>query len=159
MPSYPIQFNHLHLTNSNSRLIPHPKSRIYRLTERSFKLMNKWHRLRHIVEWKSASCPVQEHPDTGRVGCVNLNLVFVVSGWVAGVGAEETPRLAIVANTSWVPITGPLDAFIGDPNGSALPAPLHLPVVSTSWESLFTQDLGQAVKSLVAVIVRLRISF
>lgn len=152
-----VRFNHLQLTNSNSRLIPHPEARIDRLTKRGFKLMNKWHRLRHGVERKSAPCTVQKHPDTGTVGCINLNLVFMVSSWIAGVRAEETPGLAVVANTSWVSVTCSLDAFKSHTNGGSLSAPLHLPVVGTFWKGLFTQDLGQAVKSLVAVIVRLRV--
>lgn len=57
-PKTPVQFIYLQLTKRYSRLIPHPESRIDRLTKRRFKLMNKCHGLRHIVKGKSASCKV-----------------------------------------------------------------------------------------------------
>lgn len=107
------------------------------------------------IESENAPFVVQEDPNTGGVRCFDLYLVLIVAGWVAGVRAEQTPGLAVVANAAGVAVARPLDAFVGDSNSSPLPAPVYLPVVGTWRDGLLTQDLWQGVKPGGVVAVRL----
>lgn len=120
--------------------------------------MDERYRVSHGVERESTASMVKEHTDAGGIRCFDLYLVFIVTGWVAGVGAEEAPGLAVVSNAAAVSVTGPLNAFVCDTNGSSLPAPVSLPVVCTTREGFFTQDLGQGVKPGRAVTEVLGVS-
>lgn len=81
-----------------------------------------------------------------------------MAGGVAGIRAEEAPRLAVVADAAGVSVAHPLDAFVGDSDGSSLTAPVNLPVVSSSRERLHTQDLGQGVEPGRVVTIGLGVS-
>lgn len=120
--------------------------------------MDKRHGVRDIVEGERAPIIVQENTNAGRVGSFDVRLVFAVVGCVAGVRAEEAPGFAVVADSGRIPIACPLDAFVGDAQGSSLSAPLHLPVVGPTGQGLLAQNLREAVKSLGAVTVGLRVS-
>lgn len=117
--------------------------------------MDERHGLSDGVEGESAPVVVQEHPDAGGIRSFDVYLVLVVAGGVAGVGAEQAPGLAVVADATVVAVARPLDAFIGDPNGCSLPAPFYLPVGGTPSERLLTQDLRQGVEPGGVVTVRL----
>lgn len=115
--------------------------------------MDERHGLSHGIEGESPPGVVQKHPDTGAVGCVDLLLVFVVAGRVAGIRAEDAPGLAVVTDAAAVTVAYPLDALVGDANGGPFPAPVNLPVISPSRERLRTQDLGQGVEPGSAIVV------
>lgn len=117
--------------------------------------MDEGHGLSDGVEGESAPVVVQEHPDAGGVRSFDVDLLLVVAGGVAGVGAEQAPGLAVVADAAVVAVARPLDAFVGDANGRPLPAPVHLPVVGPAGQRLLTQDLRQGVEAGGVVTVRL----
>lgn len=127
----------LQLTNTDGRLIPHPESRIDRLSEGGFKLVNKWHGFCYTVERQCACIIVQENTNARRVGCIDLDLIFHVASWVAGIRAEKAPGPAVVANAGWITVTCSLDSLVGDANGYPLTAPIHLPVVGATRQGLF----------------------
>lgn len=108
--------------------------------------MDERHGLPHGIVGEGPPSVVQENPNTRAVGCIDLLLVFVVAGRVAGIRAKEAPRLAVVADAAAVAVAYPLDALVGDANGSSFPAPVNLPVIRPSRERLHTQDLGQGVE-------------
>lgn len=115
--------------------------------------MDESHGLPHGIVGEGPPSVVQENPNTRAVGCADFLLVFVVAGRVAGVRAEDAPRLAVVADAAGVTVANPLDALVGDANGGSLPAPFHLPVISPSRERLFTQNLGQGVEPGGAIVI------
>lgn len=65
-----------------------------------------------------------------------------MAGRVAGVRTEQAPGLAVVADAGRVTVARPLDAFVGDPDGGSLSAPLHLPVVGAARQGLLAEHLG-----------------
>lgn len=115
--------------------------------------MDERHGLPHGIEGEGPPSVVQENPNTRAVGRVDLLLVFVVAGRVAGIGAEDAPRLAVVADAAGVAVAYPLDALVGDADGGPFPAPVDLPVISPSRERLHTQDLGQGVEPGGTIVV------
>lgn len=115
--------------------------------------MDERHGLPHCIKGEGPPSVVQEYPHTRAVGCVDLLLVFVVAGRVAGIRAEDAPRLAIVADAAAVAVAYPLDALVGDANSSSFPTPVDLPVISPSRERLRTQDLGQGVEPGSTIVV------
>lgn len=143
------------LDDGDGWLVPNPEARVDGLTEGGLEAVDEGHGLAHGVEGEAPPSVIQEHPDAGRVGRGDLQLVFVVAGRVAGVWAEEAPGLAVVADAAAVPVAHPLDALVGDSDGSPLTAPVHFPVVSPSRQRLRTQDLGEGVKPGGAVVVGL----
>lgn len=120
--------------------------------------MDERHGVPYGVEGERAPSVVQEDPDAGGVGGSHFELILVVTSWVAGIGAEQAPRLAVVADAAAVAVSIPLDAFVGDSYGSPLPTPVYLPVVGAAREGLLTQDLGQGVKPGRVVAVGLGVS-
>lgn len=115
--------------------------------------MDERHCLPHSIEGEGSPSVVQENPNTRAVGCTDLLLVFVVAGRVAGIRAEKTPRLAVVANAAAVTVAYPLYALVGDANGGSFPTPVNFPIKSPSRESLNTHDLGQGVKPGTTIVV------
>lgn len=148
----------LQLADGNGRLIPDPETWINSFTERGTEAMDEGHGFSYTVEGQGASSVVQEHTDTRGVGRVDLHLVLAMAGRVARVRAEETPGLAVVPNSTAVPIACPLDALVGDTDGGPLSTPIHLPVEAASRQGLLTQNLGQTVKSGRTVTVGLGVS-
>lgn len=136
-------------------IIPDPEAWIDSFTKGGLEAVDEGHGVPHAVEGESAPSVVQENPDAGGVRSIDLRLVLVVAGWVAGVGAEQAPWLTVVANAAVVTVARPLDALVRDSDGSPLPAPVYLPVVGASGEGLPTKDLRQGVKPGRAVAVRL----
>lgn len=148
----------LQLNDGDSWLVPNPEACIDWLTEGDLEAVDERHSVPYGVKGQSTPSMVKKHANTGRVRRVDFYLVFAVAGRVAGVRAEEAPGLAVVADAAAVSVTRPLDAFVGDSDGSSFPAPVHLPVVGSACEGLLTQDLGQGVKPWGAVGVVLGFS-
>lgn len=144
---------HSQLDEGDGWIIPNPETWIDSFCEGGLEAMDKRHGLPHRIEGEGPPSVVQVNPNTRAVGCVDLLLVFVVAGWVAGIRAEDAPRLAVVANAAGVTVACPLDAFVGDANGSPFPAPVNLPVISPTRERLYTQDLGQGVEPGSTIVV------
>lgn len=115
--------------------------------------MDERHSLPHGIEGEAPPGVVQENPNARAVGCVDLLLVFVVAGRVAGIRTEDAPRLAVVADAAGVTVANPLDALVGDANGGPFPTPVNLPVISPPRKGLRTQDLGQGVEPGSAIVV------
>lgn len=143
------------LDDGDGWLVPNPEAWVDGLTEGGLEAVDEGHGLAHGVEGEGPPSVVQEHPYAGRIGRSDIQLIFVVAGRVAGVWAKEAPGLAVVPDAAAVPIAHPLDALVGDSDGSPLAAPVHFPVVSSSGQRLHTQDLGEGVKPGSAVMVGL----
>lgn len=143
------------LDDGDGRLVPGPEAGIDGLAEGGLEAMDEGHAFTHSVEGEGPPGVVQKHPDAWRVGRRDLQLIFVVASRVAGVWAEEAPGLAVVPDAAAVSVAHPLDALVGDSDGSPLAAPVHFPVVSPPRQRLHAQDLGEGVEPGSAVVVGL----
>lgn len=143
------------LHDGDGWLVPNPEAGVDGFTEGGLEAVDEGHGIAHGVEGEGPPGVVQEHPYAWRVGRGDLQLIFVVAGRVAGVWAKEAPGLAVVADAAAVPVAHPLDALVGDSDGSPLAAPVHLPVVRSPRQGLRAQDLGEGVEPGRAVRVGL----
>lgn len=143
------------LDDGDGWLIPNPEAWVDGLTEGGLEAVDEGHGFAHSVEGEGPPGVVQEHPYAWRIGRGDLQLIFVVARRVAGVWAKEAPTLAVVADAAAVPVAHPLDAPVGDPDGSSLATPVHFPVVSSSRQRLHAQNLGEGVEPGRAVMVGL----
>lgn len=110
----------------------------------------------YTVESQHACRVVQVHTYPGGVRSVDGRVHAVVPGWVARVGTQEAPGLVVVAQQTQRAFALPADASVGHANGE-LAAPLNLPVVAASRQSLTAQHLSEAVEPLLVVWVGLQV--
>lgn len=132
----------------------HPKASIQRLAELSFELVDELHVLLHRVKCDGAACVIQVHPDPrGPGGVGEVPVYFTVPGGVARVGAEETPRLVVVAQQAVRVLPFATDAPVGHPDGK-LARPLGLPVKPKPRQRLLAQHLREPIETLGVIRVK-----
>lgn len=104
-------------------------------------LVQKPHAIRDTVEGKGASCKVQVDANTQRDCCRNVCALVAVYEGEFGVGAVQTPGVAVPAQTAFVAITLAADPLVGDGNVYFSSSPVHLPVTASPSHAVPAQHL------------------
>lgn len=110
----------------------------------------------YAVKGQHAGRVVQVHAYPGGVRGADGFVHPVVPGGVARVGAEQAPRLVVVAQQAERAFALAAEAPVGHADGE-LARPLDLPVEAAAGQRLAAQHLGEAVEALRVVVVGLQV--
>ena len=133
-----------------------PEARVQRLAEAGLEPMQQAHAAADAVEGQDPRGVVKIHPYPGRMRAGHVLVHPVVPGGVTRVGAEQAPRLVVIAQQAERALALAADALVGHADGE-LPAPLDLPVEAATGQGLSAQHLGEAVEALRGVAVWLQV--